>query len=103
MLPINILQQCECALLVAEPIHQQASSTSGSHQRFNLHQGTCVCDMDMSISVGDCDRGSDLLPGVEVLRTHPPEQESPTYRLSIVGLHWGPILHVHCDATVVVD
>ena len=45
-LPINTLEQCKCALLFAELIHRQVS-TSGSHQRFNLHQGTCVCDMDI--------------------------------------------------------
>ena len=101
-LPINTLEQCKCALLFAELIHRQVS-TSGSHQRFNLHQGTCVCDMDTYVN--QCWRLRPRLRSFARCRgtSRPSERVTATSGLSIVGLHWGAILHLHCDATVVVD
>ena len=102
-LPINTLEQCKCALLFAELIHRQVSSTSGSHQRFNLHQGTCVCDMDTYVN--QCWRLRPRFRSSASCRgsSRPPERGTPTWGLSIVGLHCGDILDLHCDARVAVD
>ena len=101
-LPINTLEQCKCALLFAELIHRQVS-TSGSHQRFNLHQGICVCDMDIICrSVSENETEIPIFCQVKST-TRTSERGTPSYGLSILGLHWGAILQLHCGATVVID